>query len=485
MNLFQLNPFCIALIAELTKMGETMSTTSQIKPLRFLVVEDDLLTRLGLVNLLKNKGTCFEAASQSEAFLKAKEKNITMAFVDLDLEENLSGLKVVEEFVRRGIYTVVLSGHEGEETIRLAYEKGCKDYLVKPLRAEALNAILSKVSFVQEENLLVDFFSQKYLTQDFETKNRLKILESILISDRPVLIQGETGTGKTLVAQLIHDLRFKSSEPFIAINCAEIPENLLESELFGHEKGAFTGAVGTKKGKLLLANEGTLFLDEIATLPLNLQKKLLKALEEKSFYPVGAEKKVQSNFRLISATCEDLKKLISKEEFREDLYFRIEGFNIELPPLRERKEDVPLLLDYFLKNLNLCGRRVILNADVREALTNYSWPGNIRELQKTVQLLLAHSQGIIALDMLPEKFQLPRLTPSSAAALNLGNEQSTYVLSHGLKAYVEKIEEEVLMSFMKKNGEHVRQTLKDLKISNSSFYRILDRLKEKGLYDGK
>ena len=452
------------------------------RTLNFLVVEDEALMRMGLSHQLQKCGACFEAGNASHALRVAQKEKIDMAFVDLNLEEPLAGLKLVKEFSKLGIYTVVLSGHEGEDEIRLAYQEGCKDYLVKPLKAEALERVLSKLSFVNEKEFLEDFFSKRYLTQDKKTKASLEILEDVLISDRPVLIQGETGTGKTLIARLIHELRFKNTDHFIALNCAEIPENLLESELFGHEKGAFTGAHAAKKGKLLLANEGTLFLDEIATLPLSLQKKLLKALEEKKFYPVGSEKMVESNFKLISATCEDLKNLIAQGEFREDLYFRIEGFNIELPPLRERPGDVLFLLEYFLKELNTYGRKVILDNEVKSLLQDYSWPGNIRELQKTVQLFLATSKGIVTVEMLPEKLRscIHDFANQTQEAI-----PENFVQTHGLKSYIEKIEEDVLVHFLKKNEDHVRQTLKELKLSNSSYYRILERLQQKGLYHGK
>ncbi len=459
-----------------------MTNTYNHQPLNFLVVEDEALMRMGLIHQLQKRGSCFEASNALHALRVAQKEKIDIAFVDLNLEEPLAGLKLVKVFSKLGIYTVVLSGHEGEEEIRLAYQEGCKDYLVKPLKAEALERILSKLSFVNEKKILEDFFSKRYLTQDAKTKATLEILEDILISDRPVLIQGETGTGKTLIARLIHELRFKNTENFVALNCAEIPENLLESELFGHEKGSFTGAHAAKKGKLLLANEGTLFLDEIATLPLNLQKKLLKALEEKKFYPVGAEKMVESNFKLISATCEDLKTLITQGEFREDLYFRIEGFNIELSPLRERTGDIPFLLEHFLKELNTYGRKVILDNEVKSLLQSYSWPGNIRELQKTVQLFLANSKGIVTVEMLPDKLRACS-EPSSFSSKEVLPEN--LIQTHGLKSYIEKIEEDVLLHFLKKNEDHVRQTLKELKLSNSSYYRILERLQQKGLYRGK
>lgn len=450
--------------------------TLKNKKLCFLVVEDDTLTRLGLVHELKKLGACQEASSKKEALEKIEQDNFDLAFVDLDLETELSGLDVVEKLALKNIYSVVLSGREDERAIESAYQKGCRDYLSKPFQAKALNSLLNKFFLLQQPEILENFFATRYLTCNEDLKKRLNVLSEILISERPVLIEGETGTGKTLIAQLIHELRFKSLDKFVALNCAEIPENLLESELFGYEKGAFTGAQNNKKGKLLLADGGTLFLDEIATLPLHLQKKLLKALEEKSFFPLGAEKMVHSDFRLVSATCEDLKKLIAQGEFREDLYFRLEGFNIFLPPLRERKQDIGLLLDYFLKNLGNVGRRVIVPSDVREILLNYSWPGNIRELQKTVQIFLASTKGIISLEQLPSAiFKNDHKSETFSSS-----DTSTYVLQHGLKAYLEKVEEEIVSGFLKKNEEQVRLTLKELKISNSSFYRIVERLKLKG-----
>jgi len=449
------------------------------KPLTFLIVEDDILTRLGLVHELRKYGVCLEVSTQKEALDLIERTTFDFAFVDLDLEYELSGLEIVEKISAKKIYTVVLSGREDDEVIKIAYEKGCRDYLTKPFQSKTVSSILNKFSLLREPEILDNFFSKKYLTQDAQVIKSLDVLSEILISERPVLIEGETGTGKTLIAKLIHELRFKNFDHFVALNCAEIPENLLESELFGYEKGAFTGAQNSKKGKLLLADGGTLFLDEIATLPMYLQKKLLKALEEKSFYPLGSEKMVSSDFRLVSATCENLKSLIKEGEFREDLYFRIEGFNIFLPPLRKRRDDIPLLVDYFLKNVGIVGRRVIISPEVREALNNYAWPGNIRELQKTVQIFLASSKGIINLEQLPTSF----LHENKSSDPLEQDRVHSFIIQYGLKAYLEKIEEEIVLCFVKKNHEHVRQTMKELKIANSGFYRIMARLKEKGLYN--
>jgi transcriptional regulator with PAS, ATPase and Fis domain len=253
--------------------------------------------------------------------------------------------------------------------------------------------------------------------------------------------------------------------PFIHLNCSEISESLLESELFGHEKGAFTGAVKSKKGMLELADGGILFLDEIATMPMSLQKKLLKAIEERAFYPVGSEKIVTSNFRLISATCENLQEKILKGEFRSDLYYRLEGFNVHLKALRERKSDLEELIKSFQKKSE---RRFIFDPDAKSLLLSYSWPGNIRELSKVMDIIQLKENGKVTVADLNKLL----VEKKYSAEINIDD-----VKEMGLNSYVEKMEMAILSKTLKQNKDKVRKTLSDLKISNNAFYRILANLK--------
>ena len=466
------------------------------KQMNFLIIEDDQLSRLTLSNLLKEYGLVYEAKYSQSAIDLINDGQFDMAFIDLDLEDgDLKGLEIISPASRKGIYPVVLSGREEDGCIEEAYLKGCQDYLVKPFNKASLDMVLKKFSLIEGKGTLRKVLATNYITQDEPLIKELEIINEIVLNDKPVLIFGPTGTGKSHIAKTIHELIHGNDEKFIALNCSEIPENLLESELFGYEKGAFSGADKNKKGKLELADGGTLFLDEIATMPLLLKKKLLKAIEEKTFYPLGSEKSIKSNFRLVSATCEDLKSLVAKGDFREDLYFRIEGYNINLKSLSERKGDIALLVKHFLKKSI---RRVVIPADVMNVLEGYQWPGNIRELRKCVEMLQSKASGIIGLNDLPSNIvanshpceKVSVSTPvatiktnevvasvSTATASFISDQQINYISEHGLKAFIEKVEDEMVDYFYKQNSEKVRQTLQQLKISNSSFYRIMDRLK--------
>jgi len=209
-----------------------------------------------------------------------------------------------------------------------------------------------------------------------------------------ILLTGESGTGKELIAKAIHFESDRSKGPFIAINCAAIPENLLEAELFGYEKGAFTGALISKPGKFELANGGTIFLDEIGDLPLHLQAKLLRVIQDKTFERIGGTKSIKVDIRIIAATNKDLEEMVKDGSFREDLYFRLNVIPIYLPPLRERKEDIPLLIDHFLKKFNEeYGKNINITKEAMEKLVNYSWPGNVRELENTIERLVILAEG--------------------------------------------------------------------------------------------
>lgn len=432
-----------------------------------LLVEDDLLSRLSLKSRLESMSKVTEAASAQEALALLAERSFDLAFVDLDLESKLAGFDIIKMLKSKNIHTIVLSGREEEEIIERAYLLGCRDFLSKPFTKTSIDSVLAK--FKNSKSDLLDKLKQTLLTNDPETEAQLKVIEQAVYGNHPILITGETGTGKTFLAKYIHGL-IGAEKPFVHLNCAEISESLIESELFGHEKGAFTGAVKAKKGLMELADGGVLFLDEIATLPLMLQKKLLKAIEEKTFYPVGSEKSVSSNFRLISATCESLKEKVASGEFREDFLFRLEGFNVELKSLRERSCDLNELINYFLKQNK---RRIILSAEARAEMLTYAWPGNVRELQKVIEILRSHEKGIIEKSDLAGLLQ--KTVKTSKEKIDLKQ-----VREMGLANYLEALEADILVKVLAENNDKVRKTLGDLKLSNNSFYRIMTNIKSKG-----
>lgn len=435
--------------------------------LRIFLIEDDLLSRMALELKLKNMGhSVVVASSGEEAKIKARAMKFDLAFVDLDLDRPLEGLKVLPILKDKNIYSIVLSAHESDDVIKACYLKGGDDYLAKPINDDELKKSLFRINQENVAKKVSDELREKlFITTDI-LNEEIELISQSILSTRPILITGETGTGKTFLAKLIHQLS-EQQGPFIQVNCSEFTETLLESELFGHEKGAFTGAIKNKKGLLELADNGYLFLDEISTMSISLQKKLLKAIEEKEFYPVGGEKKIKSNFRLISATCEDLHNKIATGEFREDLYFRIEGFNLTLKPLRERKGDISLIVKSFVKKES---RRFILSDNAFESLLNYSFPGNIRELEKIVEILRAKNKGIIEANDLKNVVQEKK---SKVRAEFIDIEE---VKSIGLSSFIEKIEMKVLEDVLHSNDKKVRKTLNDLKLSNNSYYRILGNL---------
>ena len=439
------------------------------KKLKILLVEDDLLSRLSLKSRLDLIGEVHEAPSKAAAVALIEYNQFDMAFVDLDLEYELAGLEVVTQLSSKQTYTIVLSGREDESVIEKAYSLGCRDYLAKPFTKTGLELIFKKYASVINKNKTLQELKDIFLTDDISLVKELEIIDQALLGSRPILITGESGTGKTFLAKFIHQLSEKTlgkKTAFVHLNCAEISESLIESELFGYEKGAFTGAQKSKKGMLELADGGILFLDEIGTMPIATQKKLLKAIEEKTFFPLGSEKSTHSDFRLISATCEDLKVKIEKGEFRADFFFRIEGFNVTLKALRERKDDINKLTQFFVKKGE---RLIVFDSAAKLAMSDYQWPGNVRELERTIEVLQTRDRGIVT------SLELQTLFLKNVA----GNIKFDFeeVKRLGLKTYIEMIETNILKLALETNEDKVRKTLADLKISNNSYYRILDNLK--------
>ncbi len=430
--------------------------------LSILIIEDDKYARLNLREILAPFGVLEEAADAETAFQKLKEYTYDIVITDIELG-TASGVDIIPTIVKKGSHCIVVSSYESEAVIEKAYTAGASHYLAKFKLREQLPVYINK--FLQNKSERFEkFLTDEFITQDPETIEELRRLCEINLKNQNLFISGATGTGKSLLGKLIHDITHPEA-PLIHLNCAEVSETLLESELFGHEKGAFTGAENKKDGKLKLANGGTLFLDEVATMSLGMQQKLLKALDEKTFYPVGSSTPVRSDFTLVSATCEGILEKVERKEFREDLYFRLSGFHFHLKSLSERPDDIEPLIKFFQKKAS---RRFVIKSDAMEALSKYPWPGNVRELSKVCERFSQSLTGIVDLGMV-KKTIISKIPSLSSHAEGWEN----HVLNHGLRSYIATVEKKAVEEAMKRNNGKITACIKDLKISSSAFYRIL------------
>jgi two-component system response regulator AtoC len=341
--------------------------------------------------------------------------------------------------IQPNIEVIIITAYGSIPTAIAAMKDGAYDYIEKPFcpeRAELLVKKLAEHQELVEENLsLRQRLEDRYRFENIIAKSSKmqRVIEAIKVvakSNATVLITGESGTGKELVARAIHSQSHRRSKPFVAVSCAALPESLLESELFGHEKGSFTGAYAQKKGKFEFANGGTLFLDEVGEMSANIQVHLLRVLEEKEFTRVGGNEPIRVDVRVISATNKDLRKAIEKQEFREDLYYRLNVVNIELPPLRERKEDVPLLAEHFLHKFAQENQKEItgFSPEATEFLLDYDWPGNVRELENAIEraIILAKDSLVTVAD-LPHENMLP--ARSTVPGRNLKEVEKNHILN--------------------------------------------------------
>ncbi len=379
-----------------------------------LVIEDNETMRLGIVESLTRERFAVHQFDNGPEALKFFENRLpSLAIIDLKMEpmDGISILKKMKEMNSR-VEVLMISAFGTVETAVNAMQLGAADFLTKPFSSEELLERVKKIfEKIKNRQRLEELLDQNYLLQseldigygeiigDSEKmKNIYQLIEKVAGKDSTVLIQGESGTGKELIAHAIHKRSNRAERPFIKINCGALNENLLESELFGHEKGAFTGAIKLKKGRFELANKGTLFLDEIGDVSQTMQVKLLRVLQDGEFERVGGEQTIKTNVRIITATNQDLNKLIMEGKFREDLFYRLSVIPILLPALRERKEDIPLLVNHFLKKLaeQIGEPAKSINEEGMKLLLNHSWAGNIRELENLIERLcvISHSQEI-------------------------------------------------------------------------------------------
>ena len=394
---------------------------------QILVLDDEPSIRWVMDRTLSQAGYVPRLAADAlEARQLLKNHSIRLAFVDINLPGQ-DGLSFTREMLKKypSLLTIVMTGESTMHTTVEAMKSGVFDYLPKPFNIEEIEELVRRamrVPFkIKSSRVIKSEKSDDLLTGQSKVMRELyKSIGRVAATDLTVLIQGESGTGKELIARSIHRHSLRSSKSFVAINCAAIPSELMESELFGHEKGAFTGATERKHGKMELASEGTLFLDEIGDMPMNLQSKLLRVLQEKQFERLGGKELITTDMRIIAATHQNLINLIKNSQFRTDLFYRLNVFPVNIAPLRERKEDIPVLVEHFLQkgSKEMAVGRKVIEPQAMKVLTNYEWPGNVRELENIVKsLMITNVKGTITLDSLPKNILTSESLLDSAESL--------------------------------------------------------------------
>ena len=412
-----------------------------MKKVKILVVDDEAIVRESLRDWLTNAGyEVFTAENGPKALEIIERERMGIVITDLVMP-GMDGIELMKKAkeILPGIEVIIITAYGSIPTAIAAMKEGAYDYIEKPFcpeRAELLVKKLAEHQELLEENLsLRQKLEERYRFENIIAKSAkmqrvIEVIKVVAKSNATVLITGESGTGKELVARAIHSQSHRRNKPFVAVSCAALPESLLESELFGHEKGAFTGAYAQKKGKFEFANGGTLFLDEIGEMSANIQVHLLRVLEEKEFARVGGNEPIKVDVRVISATNKDLKKAIASGEFREDLYYRLNVVSIELPPLRERKEDIPLLAEYFLHKFATENHKEVtgFSPEAMELVLDYDWPGNVRELENAIEraVILAKENLITVADLPQENLSLVRLVSTGK---NLKEVERNHILN--------------------------------------------------------
>ena len=407
---------------------------------RILIVEDDGLLRDQICFSLRPQYNVAEAGDPDAALVQMAQQPTDLVLLDLQLRPNGTtedGFSVLRELRRRtsDVVVIVMTGDPHYETRMRAIEEGAYDCFTKPFDLAELHLVmrrsLERLDLERENRRLKEQVVRQFSFQNLIgcSPAMTKVFEAIQrIADSPatVLLMGESGTGKELVARALHVHSNRRDAPFVAVHCSALPESLIETELFGHERGAFTGAVAAREGRFELAHRGTLFLDEVGTLNLNVQTKLLRVLEERQFERVGGRKTIQVDVRLIAASNEDLEALVGQGRFREDLFFRLNVLPLRLPPLRERREDIPLLVNHFVRQYSQQGKLGVKTV-APEALNHllaYAWKGNVRELENVIQRAVLMADG--------ESVNTEHLPPHIAASVGAGTQFFTPLPSDGL-----------------------------------------------------
>ncbi|KAA3655994.1 MAG: sigma-54-dependent Fis family transcriptional regulator [Calditrichaeota bacterium] len=461
--------------------------------IQILLADDDESVLFAMESILQEQGNYnLQATTSGKTALKALlSQNFHVALLDLKMPD-LDGMEILQKVKATSIPTeiIMITGHASIDTAVSAIRLGAYDYLPKPVDS---NDLVRVVQHALERSLLLEQNQQlenqvASLTQYHDIigksapmRTLFQTLEAIASSDASVLILGESGTGKELVANAVHRSSERSSGPFIAVNCAALPATILESELFGHERGAFTGAVKDKKGLFTQANNGTIFLDEIAEMPIELQANLLRVLETGIFRPVGSQDEVKVDVRVLAATNQSPLRAVEEKHLREDLYYRLAVVEVELPPLRDRIEDIPLLANFFLKRFASGAGKELQGfaPETLECMLNYEWPGNIRELRNALEraVILSTNSIVLPENLPPRLFKNSTYASSEKKSANQDGELVVFPLGEPL-AHVEK---KFILETLQNCKNNKTKAAQVLGISLKTLHNKLGRYKESSL----
>lgn len=455
--------------------------------LKTLIVDDEAELRKAVSSILQSTipGIEFEieeAQTGKEALEKVQSQAYDLVLMDVRMPEmnGLEALQAIKEHDPR-TFVVLMTAHSNLQDAVTAIKDGAYDYVEKPVKAERLAEIVKTaleardmVSDLALSNpIFDDDIDSEFVGSSKKMREVFDLIYKLCKVDTTVLIRGENGTGKELVARAIHFNSPRKKGAFVAINCGAIPESLMESELFGHEKGAFTGAHERKIGKFQLANNGTLFLDEIGELKPDMQVKLLRVLQEKKFMPVGGNREIKTNARIIAATNRNLEKLIADASFREDLFYRLNVMPIFLPPLRERIDDIPALVQHFIRKFSKNHPAKIqgVEAQALQLLKQYRWPGNIRELENVIErAFIVENSNTIATESLPENIRV--LQTPSPSQQNLNTDYSGPL---DFDIFREQVEKQFVVNALKANKGRINQTVAQANIPKNTLLRKIKK----------
>lgn len=454
---------------------------------RVLILDDESSLRTALFRVLDRKGLNVITANKIEEakVLCQGDVPVDLAIVDLNLPDG-DGIEFMTHLkaLHPAAEVIILTGHATIESAIRATQKGAFHFVTKPFNLEELMSLIEKAlthkKLQQENQQLRSELNKKYkfdqiIGSSEQIQGVLRLIERVADSDSTVLVTGESGTGKELIARAIHYNSPRATGPFVPINCGAIPSELLESELFGHMKGAFTGAIANRVGRFEMADNGTIFLDEIGDLEPSLQVKLLRALQERSFEPVGSTKTVSVNVRVIAATNINLEDAVDNGRFREDLFYRLNVIPLVVPALRERKADIPLLLTHFMDIFNKTKGRGLtgIATDALDCLINYGWPGNIRELENLVErMTILKGHGAIEVSDLPPKYKSSRTVSTDVGNLEIPDSGMDF------NTAVDTFENTLILKALEKTGWNRNQAAALLRLNRTT---LVEKIKKKGL----